>query len=88
MSEEELKEREVETPGENGDGAAVPSEGEPPETTLREAASLAGTMKLGKLICGVNDQLRCPPLNRSDRSTSKAARPTTACTCEALVAFR
>ena len=36
MSEEELKEREVETPGENGDGAAVPSEGEPPETEIRD----------------------------------------------------
>ena len=36
MSEEELKERKVETPGENGDGAAVPSEGEPPETEIRD----------------------------------------------------
>lgn len=36
MSEEELKEREVETSGENGDGAAVPSEGEPPETEIRD----------------------------------------------------
>ena len=36
MSEEELKEREVETPGENGDGTAVPSEGEPPETEIRD----------------------------------------------------